>query len=477
MRWRSDVQERAVAYAQNIDNAVTAENQKTVSADLLPTQKRIMGKTSYLCMWLSGCVVIGTFTAGSSVFGVLNLKQSIAAMVIGCVLIALTLVVNGRAGHTYGIPMTIQLRTSFGTAGSKVAGLIRAVPAVVWFGFQSWVGGGALNLVLNTLFGFDHLVFCFVVFHVLQVVLAAKGFHGIKWLENIGAVFILVTLIYMGYTTITKYGTVISDSVIHIQGTWGLGFWAGVTVFLGLYTGIILNVSDLSRNFTKSAGDLTRGIIYLCAILPCTLMMCLIGLIVAAATGVYDPITIFSSTVDNPILLIATMLFIIFSQVTTNVLNNMVPPIYVIMDLVKVSFPKAAIITAIVAVCTCPWLLVTDESAAGLALFIQIYSAFLGPIFAVMAVDYYIIRKRKLLVNELYNPKGAFAGVNWAGIIAIAIGALFAVLVVEIGWFISLVPAGLAYYLLMTKTTLGKRFCVGTKYEAKAAGEGGNAHE
>lgn len=456
--------EKVVAYAKDVDTYVSPENGQTVDKDLLPAKERIMGRVSYLFMWLSGCVVIGTFTAGSTVFGVLNLTQSIVAMVIGCVGIAVALVLNGRAGHTYGIPMTIQLRTTFGIAGSKVAGLLRAVPAVVWFGFQSWVGGGALNLILNTLFGFDNVVACFIVFHVLQVCMALKGFKGIKWLENVGAVFILITLGYMCYSTVNKYGVQIAESVVNIQGTWGFGFWGGVTVFLGIYAAIIINVSDLSRNFTKSAGDMTRGLIYLCGILPATLFMCVIGLVVAAATGVYDPITIFSSTVDNPALLVATLVFIIFSQVTTNVLNNMVPPIYVIMDLAKVSFPKAAVITGLAAVCTFPWKLVTNESAAGLALFIQIYSAFLGPIFSVMAVDYFIIRKKKLLLDEMYNPKGRFRGVNWAGIIAISIGALSAVAVVEIGWFVSILPAGLAYYLLMTKTKLGGRFLTGTQY-------------
>lgn len=456
--------EKVVAYAKDVDTYVSPQNEQTVDKDLLPTKERIMGRVSYLFMWLSGCVVIGTFTAGSTVFGVLNLTQSIVAMVIGCVGIAVALVLNGRAGHTYGIPMTIQLRTTFGIGGSKVAGLLRAVPAVVWFGFQSWVGGGALNLILNTLFGFDNVVVCFIVFHVFQVCMALKGFKGIKWLENVGAVFILLTLGYMCYSAVNKYGVQIADSVVNIKGTWGLGFWGGVTVFLGIYAAVIINVSDLSRNFTKSAGDMTRGLIYLCGILPATLFMCVIGLVVAAATGVYDPITIFSSTVDNPVLLVATLVFVIFSQVTTNVLNNMVPPIYVIMDLAKVSFPKAAVITGAVAVCTFPWKLVTNESAAGLALFIQIYSAFLGPIFSVMAVDYFIIRKKKLLLDEMYNPKGRFRGVNWAGIIAIAIGALFAVAVVEIGWFVSIIPAGLAYYLLMTKTKLGGRFLTGTQY-------------
>ena len=454
--------QQVVSYIKEANTYVSPEVSSKVDKDLLPTTERISNRLSYFCMWLCGCVVIGTFTAGSSVFGVLNLTQSIVAMLLGNIGIAIALVLNGRAGHTYGIPMTVQLRTSFGIGGARIAGLIRAGPALIWFGFQSWVGGEALNLVLKTLFGFDNVIVCFVVFHVAQIILAMRGFSGIKWLENVGAVFIFITLLYMTYVTVTKYGTTISDSVVNIKGSWGLPFWGGVTVFLGLYTGIILNVSDLSRNFTKTGGDKTRFIIYLLAILPATLLMCSIGLIVAAATGVYDPIAIFSSTVDNKLLLVATMLFIIFSQITTNVLNNMVPPIYVAMDLTKWSFNKCAILIGVLAVCTCPWVLVTPESASGLALFIQIYSAFLGPIFAVMVVDYYVIRKRKLNLDEIYKKDGAFSGFNLAGLIATGVGALAAISVVEIGWFLSLLPAGIVYYILMTKTKLGTKYLFGT---------------
>ena len=229
--------QQVVSYIKEANTYVSPEVSSRVDKDLLPTTERISNRLSYFCMWLCGCVVIGTFTAGSSVFGVLNLTQSIVAMLLGNIGIAIALVLNGRAGHTYGIPMTVQLRTSFGIGGARIAGLIRAVPALIWFGFQSWVGGEALNLVLKTLFGFDNVIVCFVVFHVAQIILAMRGFSGIKWLENVGAVFIFITLLYMTYVTVTKYGTTISDSVVNIKGSWGLPFWGGVTVFLGLYTG------------------------------------------------------------------------------------------------------------------------------------------------------------------------------------------------------------------------------------------------
>ncbi|HBX56013.1 MAG TPA: transporter, partial [Pseudomonas sp.] len=55
--------------------------------------------------------------------------------------------------------------------------------AIVWYGFQSWIGAGALNAVSITLLGFDNLVFYFVVFQFLQIGLSMFGFQGIKWLE------------------------------------------------------------------------------------------------------------------------------------------------------------------------------------------------------------------------------------------------------------------------------------------------------
>ena len=85
------------------------------------------------------------------------------------------------------------------------------------------------------------------------------------------------------------------------------------------------------------------------SILPATIFMGLIGLMVSGATGTADPIKVFSSAVDNTPLLVITLLFIAFAQVTTNVLNNVVPPAYVLMDVFKLSFKKSAVLVGLLA--------------------------------------------------------------------------------------------------------------------------------
>ncbi|MFC6671755.1 NCS1 family transporter [Marinobacterium aestuariivivens] len=425
---------------------------------LAPQKTRIMGRLSYLLAWFGGCVSIGTFTMGSSIVGTLNLLQASLAIAIGCFVIGIALALNGAAGYKYGIPFIVQARSAFGFTGTHFPGLVRAVPAIVWYGFQSWVGAGALNAVSATMFGFDNLVFYFIAFQLLQIGLSMFGFKGIKWLENVGSGFILVSLVYMFYSVVTKYGDAISTQLVNIEGTWGLPFWGATMLFLGIYSTMMLNVSDYSRELKEGSGRGLLATLYAMSILPCTLFMGLIGLMVSGATGVSDPIQVFASAVDNQLLLVTTLLFIAFAQVTTNVLNNVVPPTYILMNVFKLKFRTATIIVGLLAFCTFPWELVKDESAAGLQMFVQIYSAFLGPIFAVMVVDYFILRRQKLNLDHLYDENGPYRGVNYAAIIASLLGAVVALWFSSVSWYASLIPAGVTYYLLMNSWSACARF-------------------
>ncbi|WP_097677619.1 NCS1 family transporter [Schnuerera ultunensis] len=429
---------------------------------LLPQEHRIMNNTSYLLTWLGGCVSIGTFMMGASLVppaGSLNLLQALLAMIIGNTVIAIGLTINGRAGHQYGIPFIVQSRSSFGIKGSIVPGFIRAVPAVIWFGVQSWVGALAINNISIILFNYDNLVLFFIIFQVIQIIMSALGFKGIKWIENIGSVFILCSLIYMFYYINTNFQTVISEKLINIPGSWGLEFWGGTTAFLGIYTTMMLNVSDYMREFNKEAKPSIATIIHWLAIVPATLFMGLIGLMASGITGEWDPIILFTELIPNKFVLVLALMFIAISQITTNVLNNALPPSYVLMDIFKLPYRKSVIIVGLLSFLTFPWKITTQGA---FMLFVQFYSAFLGPIFAVMVTDYYFVRKQKLDLELLYNEDGPYKDINWAGMIAICVGAVVALIEVQLSWYSSLIPAGLTYYLLMKSGKTSKSFLKGS---------------
>ncbi|SKC92590.1 NCS1 family transporter [Maledivibacter halophilus] len=430
---------------------------------LLPQEHRIMDKYSYLFTWLGGCVSIGTFMMGASLVppaGKLNLLQALLAMIIGNTVIAIALTINGQAGHKYGIPFIVQTRSSFGIKGARIPGFIRAVPAVIWFGVQSWVGASALNNVAIRLTGYDNIIVFFIVFQIIQISLSVLGFKGIKWVENIGSVCILASLIYMFYVMTTTFQNEIFDKIISIPGTWGIDFWGGTTAFLGIYTTMILNVSDYMRELDKKVKPTLATIIQWLAIVPATLFMGLIGLMAAGVTGEWDPIKVFTELMPNSFVLIVALLFIALAQITTNVLNNGLPPAYVMMDVFGITYKKAALCVGILSFFTFPWKIATEGV---FILFVQIYSAFLGPIFSVMVVDYYFVRKKKLDLNLLYDNEGPFNGINWTAIIAICVGAMVAMIEIQLSWYSSLIPAGLTYYLLMKYWAKSRNFLPDTK--------------
>lgn len=419
---------------------------------------RILDPVSYVLAWLATAVFLGYFFLGASLVppaGSLNLFQAITAIVLGKVIVMAFFALNGAAGLKYGIPMVVQMRAAFGIKGQAIPSLIRAVPAIFWYGIQTWVGALALNSISSKLFGFSNPLLFFVLFQLLQTWIASRGFSSVKWFEIVSSFFIAGTMIYIMVRLVSLFGAELSV-VINSPGTWGWPFWAGVTTMLGIYSTLMINVSDYIRYIPKRTKTFTYTIIQLLGLLPGALFMCMIGIIGAATTGKFDPIEIFTESIPSVPLMVVLMLFIAAAQFSTNLMANVVPPTLVISDLFKTNWKTASIITGILPLFTFPWLILT---ANGFNLFVQIYSVFLGPIIGVMLADYYFVRKQRLDLAELYNPEGRYtyaSGFNPAALIAVAIGAAIAVLNVQISWFLGVLPAAAAYVVLMNSWILKK---------------------
>ncbi|MEA5010299.1 MAG: NCS1 family transporter [Angelakisella sp.] len=447
-----------------VDSAANIEHTDTLAP--IPAEKRILGLPSYTFMWLGGCISIGTFTLGSSYASSgLNLIQIAIAICLGSLILIAGLVLNDKMCYTTGIPYVYQLRNSFGAKGSVLPAVLRALPALIWFGVQSWLAGSALNEVSKTLFGWNNMIFWFVAFQLLQLVLALTGFKGIKWVENVGACFIICALFYMFYVCMSQYGDVIGEKLLNIEGTWGMPFISAIVSFLGVNILVMCNCGDYARELKVGYGAGKRTLSYFLAMVPTTLFMGLIGMMISTATGIANPIVAFSSAVENKFLVVVTLIFIIFAQMTTNLLSNAIPPVYALMDICKLKHAPSVIITCILTVCTFPWLLVSEQSAAGLDLFVLLYTVFFGPVAAIMLVDYYLIRKRKVDVSELYKQDGKFSGVNWAAIAAVAVGAAVGFINVSMSFFISFIPTALVYYFVLKNSKKLENFRYGSIFE------------
>ena len=97
-----------------------------------------MSWTSNTMLWLGGCISIGTLAMGSAQLETgLNLLQLFLAVLIGSTILVVGIALNDQFGYYQGAPYAIQLKSAYGTKGNILPVMLRGLPAIVWYGYQT----------------------------------------------------------------------------------------------------------------------------------------------------------------------------------------------------------------------------------------------------------------------------------------------------------------------------------------------------
>lgn len=431
---------------------MNTEKSLTVASDLKPKieEQRHIGQLSYMAMWLGAGFNIGNVTLGSSIVvaGVasMNLFQTIVAAGLAISMITVIFVLNDHFGYYTGSPYVIQLRMTFGAQGAKLAGLLRGIPAIVWYGFQSWTGALAFNQIITILTGYDNVVIFFLMLLIIQTLLSMNGFRSIKtisvWASLVMAVALITTLIFL----FSQESNLFIDRMVAVKGSWGLTFWGFVVAFLGNYTAIFESAADYSRELKPGFSNKRRAILYFIPIFTGYGLTLLTGALLAVVTGISSPVHAMAHLFNNNLITIVVSAFIVLGTILTNLVANIIPPTYVLNAWFNISERTGLVIIAMLAGLSCPWLLVQDSSSIGLTIFIKIYSAFLGPMTAIILNEYYLKRHQNVNVPQLYQDDQLSASLP--PIIALFMGAGLALIWVNLSWPIGFVVSWLTLWVM-----------------------------
>ncbi|MGA8264075.1 MAG: cytosine permease, partial [Ignavibacteriaceae bacterium] len=167
------------------------KDSELINDDIAATKvaQRTWGTYNFAALWVGMSVCIPTYLLASGLIaGGMNWWQALMTIVLGNIIVLIPMVLNAHAGTKYGIPFPVLARASFGTLGSNVPALLRALVACGWFGIQTWIGGQAFNsliiLVLPSwaVFSWGPAV-GFMIFWGMNVYFIIKGTESIRWLE------------------------------------------------------------------------------------------------------------------------------------------------------------------------------------------------------------------------------------------------------------------------------------------------------
>jgi len=458
---------------------VPAHDPSLFNADLapIPLERRTWGLYNYASLWVAMSVCIPTYMLASGLIaGGMSWIEAILTILLGNLIVLVPMLLNAHAGAKYGIPFPVFVRASFGVKGANVPAVLRALVACGWFGIQTWIGGQAIYSMLQILWpspgqlAGGGIWICFFAFWALNMFVIYRGIDTIKFLEGIGAPFMLAIGLLLLWWITRKAGGL--GPVLHAPTKFKSTaefvrfFIPSLTGMVGFWATVALNIPDFTR-YAKSQRDQMLG---QALGLPVAMTLySFIGVAVTSASvvlfgeAIWDPVALLGRF-HQPVVASIALVALLIATLNTNVAANVVSPSNDFSNLNPrlISFRTGGFITGIVGVLMMPWKLLGDYSAYIFGWLVG-YSGLLGPIAGVMIADYFVVRRRELNVQDLYRRNGLYeydGGVNYRGIAALALGIIVALLglvlpamrwLYDYAWFVGFLVAGATYIALMQR--------------------------
>jgi nucleobase:cation symporter-1, NCS1 family len=462
--------------AEAVESAGVRVEASLYNKDLAPVgeERRTWGIYNYASLWVAMSVCIPTYMLASGLIaGGMSWKQAIGTILLGNVIVLIPMLLNAHAGAKYGIPFPVFVRSSFGVRGANIAAVLRAIVACGWFGIQAWIGGQAIYSMLEILYppaGTSPLApwICFFAFWLLNMVVIWRGIETIKFLEGVGAPFMLAVGVLLLWWITRKaggFGPVLSSpSKFNTTGEFIRFFIPSLTGMVGFWATVALNIPDFTR-YAKSQKAQILG--QTLGLPPAMTLYSFIGVAVTSASvvlfghAIWDPVVLLGKF-HQPVVASIALVALLVATLNTNVAANVVSPSNDFSNLNPrlISFRTGGLITGIAGLLMMPWKLLTDFNSYIFGWLVG-YSGFLGPIAGVMITDYFIVRKARLDVESLYRRNGVYEyrnGINPKALVALGAGVLVALcgLVVpplralyDYAWFAGFAVAGGVYWLAM----------------------------
>jgi len=445
---------------------------------------------NYVALWFAMSACIPTYMVSSGLIaGGMSALQAVCTIFLGNAIVLVPILLNSHPGTKYGIPFPVFARAAYGTSGSNLPALMRALVACGWFGIQTWIGGQAFNTMFSAVIPGWHMLLggpffeytgtqwlSFGLFWGLNIFIVYRGMELLKKVEGFAAPFVLfMTIALFVWAVSQAHGT---GELLHEKNKFKTSaeflavFIPSLTAMIGFWATLSLNMPDFTR-FGHSQKEQTIGQVV--ALPTAMAIFSTMGVVITSCavliypgvpiTELWDPVKLIGRFTDPAIVVIA-MFTVALATLSVNVAANVVSPANDFANAFPrfISFKTGGLITGIIGLLMQPWKLIADPSGF-IFTWLQGYSGGLGAIAGVLIADYWLIRKTKLSLADLYMVDGRYKylkGWNYVAVGATLLGCICAwagafinslKIFYDYGWFVGFGVAMVAYCLLSRGTT------------------------
>ena len=454
------------------------------------------------CFWGNNIQSVIGFSLITSLYLVYELNVFIVLFgtLIASVFIYFFANLIGKPSQKYGLPFSVILRSSLGIKGAKYFGLSRGLVGIFMFGIQTYFLSKLLSYLIR-IFIFsiestflDHDIFLifllglnvidwmsFLFTIILQVFLFSKSHKFNRFFIRFSAItvytgmliFFLTVLLYDVKVVSAAFLDIFSINNIFDKNNISPLITVAGTVF-AYFSIVIINYGDFSR-YVKNENELKKGNLSLILNL---LIFSFFAVFIVIGSDIFlnknlenmeriltNPTDIIGK-INNIELTVIVLFFILFASASTNLIANYIPTQNIILNIfpAKLNLKSTAIIIAVIGFFIgIFWL--TLLSQIGILAFIDTLASFFGPLFGIMIVDYYFIKRANLKNIDIFSLDSSslyFYSNGWhiKAIYSLLLGFIFAASTIwnenlmnfqSYSWLIGAFISSLIYYLLASR--------------------------
>ena len=408
----------------------------------------------------------------------------------------------GKTSQSTGLPFPVILRLSMGFNGARYVGMIRGLVGIFMFGIQTFFISKSIGYLIriflyqidNQILSNEYLLifffglnpldwFAIFISLLFQLYLFTKGPDTNKILIKFSAFFVYFGLTIFFIIIISEnYNELISsvllstniENVISKKNILPLFYVTG-TMF-AYFSILIVSYGDFSR-YAKNNKEMKLGnfsLIFNLIIFSLFSILLTIGSDIILTKNSISAERLLTNPNDiiakfnNSFLTIFSLVFILVSMFSTNLIANYIPSQNALINFLpnSLSLKKASYVIIVLGLLVGGfWLSIFSQQS--IIIFFDSLTAFFGPIFGVIVADYYFIKKQKINHKELFYPKENSeyiysSGWNYKAMYSLFIGFIFSVSTIwnanltslqSFAWIIGAFFSYIIYYLLAKKIT------------------------
>ncbi|OES44804.1 purine-cytosine permease family protein [Domibacillus iocasae] len=386
---------------------------------------RSMNFFSTFTLWVAANFVITSVMTGMLFIPDISITEAMWAIFLGSAIGAIPLVLTGYIGTKTGLPTMAMARAAFGQKGAVLPAIINSIILIGWSWIQAYMAGLSLNYAVEYATGYSNINLFVILTEVLVVAITIYGHRGLERVEKYISITMIVLSFALFYKLFTTYDV---QSLISMQLSENPVTTTVIAFDIVMATAFswMSTVCDFNRycktSMASVAGTYTGY-----------LLASLLAMGMGAVISGFSILNGMEQTYDPTVLLaqygfgFVAAIVVFCSVVSTNVMALYSAGMSLMNVAPKADFWK--VIAGLGIVCTLGALL-KEALMANFYTFILLIATLFIPVFAIILVDYFILKKRyynaqEILSNERkqYHYQG---GINLSAYAAYAVGALFA---------------------------------------------------